>query len=103
MSQLLVIRRLMVTPLKENLSINGYLVKKIENKTIYFFMLCVTYAFVFIVKNMNILSNGTYERKYLQREYNEMLFYLLKYYILNNLYNKFIIFYPYSVLWLFFI
>ena len=35
-------------------------------------MLCETYAFVFIVKNMNIRLSGTDERKYLQREYNEM-------------------------------
>ena len=72
MSQLLIIRPLMVTTLKENISINGYLVKKFENKAIYFFMLCETYAFVFIVKNMNIRLSGTDERKYLQREYNEM-------------------------------
>ena len=38
-----------------------------------FLLLCtVTYAFVFIVNNGNILLDGTDERKYLQRKYNEM-------------------------------
>lgn len=37
-----------------------------------FLLLCVTYAFAFIVNNGNILLDGTDERKYLQRKYNEM-------------------------------
>ena len=37
-----------------------------------FLLLCVTYAFAFIVSNGNILLDGTDERKYLQRKYNEM-------------------------------
>ena len=37
-----------------------------------FLLVCVTNAFVFIVNNGNILSDGTDERKYLQRKYDEM-------------------------------
>ena len=33
-----------------------------------FLLLCVTYAFAFIVSNGNILLDGTDERKYLQRK-----------------------------------
>ena len=42
-----------------------------KEQLIFLLKWCITYAF-FIVNNGNILSDGTNERKYLQRKYNEM-------------------------------
>ena len=59
-----------------------------------FLLFLVTHALVFIPNDGNILSDGTDEKKYLQRKYHEMQFYLLKYIDLNYFYNKIDFFIP---------
>ena len=71
MSQPLIIRPLMIPTLKVNGTIDGYLAK--NKRTInFFYLFVVSHALVFIRNDGNILSDGTNERKYLQRKYQEM-------------------------------
>ena len=71
MSQLLILKHLMITILKENGSIDGCFWNRTKGQVIYLLSWTV-YIVISIVNNRNILTDGTNERKYLWGKYDKM-------------------------------